>query len=268
MPSAPGVPVLGLPCSLARAGKSTHFPCQRPFCGDSSVELKQRSRLAGARVAWGDGIGQFDGFRCDALGHICSPINLGSVAIWGGSGGLKAIHGRYLDSVAHLVSGLQRVDRCAAFEYGGAAASVEYACSLGALRVGDQPSGASWRQHRLDGFRRTSAELARWLISRARRNDQGGASRCFVACNSQRVVMGFCALRLAAYRMRLCRETSAEHAGSGACGGAGSLGDTCGLGGAGHRQRVAQGCCPADLAGLAAVGHPSVAASSNRPLIQ
>lgn len=48
--------------------------------------------------------------------------------------------------------------------------------------------------HRLDDFRCTSPELSRWLIERARKNHQEGASRCFVVCDEQRNVVGYYAL--------------------------------------------------------------------------
>ncbi|HVR82373.1 MAG TPA: GNAT family N-acetyltransferase [Luteimonas sp.] len=48
--------------------------------------------------------------------------------------------------------------------------------------------------HRLDDFRCTSPDLAKWLIERARKNHREGASRCFVVCDEQRNVIGYYAL--------------------------------------------------------------------------
>lgn len=48
--------------------------------------------------------------------------------------------------------------------------------------------------HRLDDFRCTSPELTRWLIERARKNHQEGASRCFVVCDGQQNLIGYYAL--------------------------------------------------------------------------
>jgi len=47
--------------------------------------------------------------------------------------------------------------------------------------------------HRLDGFRCTEPALESWLKQRARRNQQDGASRCYVACAGKDVV-GYYAL--------------------------------------------------------------------------
>lgn len=49
-------------------------------------------------------------------------------------------------------------------------------------------------EHRLEGFRCTSPELAKWLIERARKNHREGASRCFVVCDEQQHVIGYYAL--------------------------------------------------------------------------
>ena len=49
-------------------------------------------------------------------------------------------------------------------------------------------------EHRLDDFRCTSPELAKWLIDRARKNHREGASRCFVVCDEQQNVIGYYAL--------------------------------------------------------------------------
>ena len=49
-------------------------------------------------------------------------------------------------------------------------------------------------EHRLDDFRCTSPDLAKWLIDRARNNQREGASRCFVVCDEQRNVVGYYAL--------------------------------------------------------------------------
>ncbi len=48
--------------------------------------------------------------------------------------------------------------------------------------------------HRLDDFRCTAPELAKWLLERARQNQASGASRCFVVCDGQRNVVGYYAL--------------------------------------------------------------------------
>ncbi|MCD9032196.1 GNAT family N-acetyltransferase [Luteimonas sp. Y-2-2-4F] len=56
------------------------------------------------------------------------------------------------------------------------------------------PPGPLDDTHRLDGFRCTYPGLARWLIERARKQHQDGASRCFVACDAQRNVIGYYAL--------------------------------------------------------------------------
>lgn len=47
--------------------------------------------------------------------------------------------------------------------------------------------------HQLDAFRCTETELENWLKQRARRNQQDGASRCFVVSDDQAVV-GYYAL--------------------------------------------------------------------------
>ncbi len=47
--------------------------------------------------------------------------------------------------------------------------------------------------HRLDGFRCTEPALESWLKQRARRNQQDGASRCYVVCAGEDVV-GYYAL--------------------------------------------------------------------------
>lgn len=49
-------------------------------------------------------------------------------------------------------------------------------------------------EHRLDEFRCTSNELAKWLIQRARKNNRDGASRCFVVCDHEENVIGYYAL--------------------------------------------------------------------------
>lgn len=48
--------------------------------------------------------------------------------------------------------------------------------------------------HRLDDFRCTSPDLAKWLIERARKNHREGASRCFVVCDERQHVIGYYAL--------------------------------------------------------------------------
>lgn len=48
--------------------------------------------------------------------------------------------------------------------------------------------------HRLDDFRCSSPDLARWLIERARKNHLEGASRCFVVCDERHHVIGYYAL--------------------------------------------------------------------------
>ncbi|GAB2576629.1 GNAT family N-acetyltransferase [Dyella jejuensis] len=47
--------------------------------------------------------------------------------------------------------------------------------------------------HRLEGFRCTEPDLESWLKQRARRNQQDGASRCYVVCADEDV-MGYYAL--------------------------------------------------------------------------
>lgn len=54
-----------------------------------------------------------------------------------------------------------------------------------------QPLGA---EHRLDDFRCSAPELAKWLIERAPQNQTSGASRCFVVCDERRQVVGYYAL--------------------------------------------------------------------------
>lgn len=49
-------------------------------------------------------------------------------------------------------------------------------------------------EHRLDDFRCTSSELAKWLTDRARKNHRDGASKCFVVCDDQQNVIGYYAL--------------------------------------------------------------------------
>lgn len=49
-------------------------------------------------------------------------------------------------------------------------------------------------EHRLDDFRCTSPDLAKWLTNRARKNHREGASRCFVVCDEHRNVIGYYAL--------------------------------------------------------------------------
>jgi len=46
----------------------------------------------------------------------------------------------------------------------------------------------------LDDFQCTSPDLTKWLIERALRNQQEGASRCFVVCDENRRVVGYYAL--------------------------------------------------------------------------
>lgn len=48
--------------------------------------------------------------------------------------------------------------------------------------------------HWLDGFECSQAELARWLVRRARKNQAAGASRCFVVCGDDQNVVGYYAL--------------------------------------------------------------------------
>jgi len=48
-------------------------------------------------------------------------------------------------------------------------------------------------EHVIDGFRCAEPELEIWLKQRARRNQQDGASRCFVVCDGDQVV-GYYAL--------------------------------------------------------------------------
>jgi GNAT superfamily N-acetyltransferase len=48
--------------------------------------------------------------------------------------------------------------------------------------------------HRLEDFRCSAPELAKWLLERARQNQASGASRCFVVADGQRRVVGYYAL--------------------------------------------------------------------------
>ena len=48
--------------------------------------------------------------------------------------------------------------------------------------------------HRLDDFRCSAPELAKWLLERARQNQASGASRCFVVADGQQRVVGYYAL--------------------------------------------------------------------------
>jgi GNAT superfamily N-acetyltransferase len=48
--------------------------------------------------------------------------------------------------------------------------------------------------HRLDEFECTSPELAAWLLKRARKNHQEGASKYFVVCDQHANVIGYYAL--------------------------------------------------------------------------
>ena len=48
--------------------------------------------------------------------------------------------------------------------------------------------------HLLDDFRCSAPALAKWLLERARQNQASGASRCFVACDEKRRVVGYYAL--------------------------------------------------------------------------
>ncbi len=48
--------------------------------------------------------------------------------------------------------------------------------------------------HRLDDFRCSAPDLAKWLIERALQNQASGASRCFVVCDERRQVVGYYAL--------------------------------------------------------------------------
>ena len=58
-------------------------------------------------------------------------------------------------------------------------------------------------EHRLDDFQCTSPELTKWLISRARKNQREGASRCFVVCDDQQNVIGYYALAAGAVAHQL-----------------------------------------------------------------
>ena len=49
-------------------------------------------------------------------------------------------------------------------------------------------------EHRLDDFRCSAPELARWLTDRALQNQASGASRCFVVCDERLHVVGYYAL--------------------------------------------------------------------------
>ena len=53
------------------------------------------------------------------------------------------------------------------------------------------PLGA---EHRVEDFRCSAPELARWLIERAMLNQASGASRCFVVCDEEQHVVGYYAL--------------------------------------------------------------------------
>lgn len=64
------------------------------------------------------------------------------------------------------------------------------------------PPGALSDEHRLDDFRCTSPDLAKWLIERARKNHREGASRCFVVCNGQDVI-GYYALAAGAVSLEI-----------------------------------------------------------------
>jgi hypothetical protein len=55
-------------------------------------------------------------------------------------------------------------------------------------------AGSLSDEHRLVDFQRTSLELTKWLVNRARKNHREGASRCFVACDDQQNVMGYYSL--------------------------------------------------------------------------
>lgn len=48
--------------------------------------------------------------------------------------------------------------------------------------------------HLLEDFRCSAPPLAKWLLERARQNQASGASRCFVACDEKRRVVGYYAL--------------------------------------------------------------------------
>jgi len=46
-------------------------------------------------------------------------------------------------------------------------------------------------EHRLDDFQNPYPPLVDWLVRRARPNEAGGGSRCFVACTADNVVVGY-----------------------------------------------------------------------------
>jgi GNAT superfamily N-acetyltransferase len=54
-----------------------------------------------------------------------------------------------------------------------------------------RPLGA---EHRLEEFRCSAPELAKWLIDRALQNQTSRASRCFVVCDERRHVVAYYAL--------------------------------------------------------------------------
>lgn len=56
------------------------------------------------------------------------------------------------------------------------------------------PPGPLGDGHRLEDFRCTAPELAKWLLERAGQNQASGASRCFVVCDEQQRVVGYYAL--------------------------------------------------------------------------
>jgi predicted N-acetyltransferase YhbS len=56
------------------------------------------------------------------------------------------------------------------------------------------PPGPLGDGHRLEDFRCSAPELAKWLLERARQNQGSGASRCFVVCDGQQRVVGYYAL--------------------------------------------------------------------------
>lgn len=46
-------------------------------------------------------------------------------------------------------------------------------------------------EHQLEGFQNRHQSLVDWLLRRARQNEAGGGSRCFVSCTADNVVVGY-----------------------------------------------------------------------------
>ena len=56
------------------------------------------------------------------------------------------------------------------------------------------PPRALADERRLNDFKCTSSELAKWLVNRARKNRRDDASKCFMVCDDQQNVIGYYAL--------------------------------------------------------------------------